>query len=422
MPPPPKALTTWIFENQTSLSFNLIGILLLTHFLIPLARPFTSAFLTLSGYNPNTGKYAVSQGDIGFVAFCIVLFSGIRDGSMKYVLTPLARRWGVAKGKNVTRFSEQGWMLMYNTVFWSMGMYIYFSSPYFLNLEELWTNWPQREMDGLVKFYTLAQGSYWTQQLIVVNIEARRHDYSQMIVHHFTTISLIFSAYAYHQMPVTNLILVLMDAIELLFPLAKCLKCLGFTTICDIVFDLFAVTWFATRHVFYLMICKSIYFDTPRLMPTSCYSGPAEDLQGPSPVPDGWSYLLEPFRNPTGTVCMTDGIRHGFLAYLLLLQIVITAWSISIIKVAVRVLRGGSAEDVRSDDEGEEEEKAGEEEPESSTSQVIEEEVGAESIDFEAWKRRTGSHGGAKSTGISLRGRSDRKELLDRIGCEKQID
>lgn len=73
-------------------------------------------------------------------------------------------------------------------------------------------------MDGLVKFYTLAQGSYWTQQLIVVNIEARRHDYWQMIVHHFTTISLIASAYVYHQSRVTNLILVLMDAVELLFP------------------------------------------------------------------------------------------------------------------------------------------------------------------------------------------------------------
>lgn len=203
--------------------------------------------------------------------------------------------------------------------------------------------------------------------------------------------------------------------------LAKCLKCLGFTTICDVVFGLFMATWFFTRHVCYLMICKSIHFDTPRLMPTSCYSGSAEDLQGPFPVPDGWSYLLEPFRDPTGTVCMTDGIRKGFLAYLLLLQVVIIVWSAMIVKVAVRVLRGDSAEDVRSDDEGEEEEKI-QEEPGFLISQVIEEEVGAESIDFEAWKRRTGSHGGAKSTGISLRGRSDRKELLDRIGCEKQID
>lgn len=224
---------------RKGLSFNFLGILLLTHVFTPSAQPFTSKFITLSGYNPTTGKYGVNQGDIGFVTFCIVLFSGIRAGSMKYVLTPLARHWGVTKNKDITRFSEQGWMLMYNTVFWTLGMvgyslpsfssraltatdcqpqFIYSNSAYFLNLDELWTNWPKRELDGLTKFYTLAQGAYWTQQLLVVNLEARRQDYWQMIVHHLATMTLIASAYAYHQTRVANLILVLMDAIELLFP------------------------------------------------------------------------------------------------------------------------------------------------------------------------------------------------------------
>ncbi|XXH01573.1 hypothetical protein Hte_007933 [Hypoxylon texense] len=412
----------WLFDNQTGLSFNFIGILLLTHLFMPLARPFTSKFITLSGYNPTTGKYAVHHGDINFVTFCIILFSGIRAGSMKHVLAPLAKHWGVARNKTVTRFSEQGWMLMYNTVFWTLGMYIYSNSEYFLDLDGLWTNWPQRELSGLTKFYTLAQLAYWTQQLLVVNLEARRHDYWQMVVHHLTTVTLIASAYAYHQTRVTNLILVLMDAIELLFPLAKCLKCLGFTTICDVLFGLFMVTWLVTRHLFYMMICWSIYFDMPRLIPINCHRGTAENIQGLSSSPDGWSYLLEPFRDPTGTVCMGYGIRVGFLSYLLLLQAVMIVWSVLIVQVAIRVLKRDGAEDVRSDEEEEEETRDQEEETERWAPQVIEEEVGAESIDFKAWKRRTGSPGTAKSTGISLLGHSDRKEFLDRIGCEKQID
>ncbi|KAI2637811.1 longevity-assurance protein [Hypomontagnella submonticulosa] len=414
----------WLFENQTNLSFNLIGVFLLTHLFAPSTRPLTSKFFFLSGYNPTTEKYAVSHGDICFVAFCVVLFSGIRAGSMKYILAPLARHWGVARSKHVTRFAEQGWMLMYNTVFWSLGMYIYFNSTYFFSLRELWTNWPQREMSGLTKFYTLAQGAYWAQQLIVVNLEARRHDYWQMIVHHFATITLIASSYVYHQTRVANLILVLMDAIELLFPLAKCLKCLGFTTLCDVIFGLFLVTWLVTRHFLYMAVCWSIYVDLPRLIPAGCYSGTADTIQGPSRVPDGWSYLLEPFWNPTGSVCFNDGIRTGFLSYLLLLQATMIMWSVAIVQVAIRVLRGGSAEDVRSDDEEEEvvEEKERKEESELLISKVIEEEVGVESIDFKAWKRRVGSRDATSSTGISLPGHSDRKEFLDRIGCEKKID
>lgn len=85
-------------------------------------------------------------------------------------------------------------------------------------MTELWTNWPQRELQGLVKGYILAQWSYWMQQLLVVNLEARRKDYWQMIVHHFATIALIAGAYAYHHSRIANLILVLMDVIELIFP------------------------------------------------------------------------------------------------------------------------------------------------------------------------------------------------------------
>lgn len=96
--------------------------------------------------------------------------------------------------------------------------YIYITSPYFLKLSELWVDWPRRELDGLTKGYVLAQLAYWTQQLLVVHLEARRHDYWQMIAHHFATIALISSAYVYHHIQVSNLIFILMDIIELIFP------------------------------------------------------------------------------------------------------------------------------------------------------------------------------------------------------------
>ncbi|KAI0407697.1 longevity-assurance protein [Xylaria palmicola] len=414
--------TQWLFEHQIAASCNLLLALLLVHAGFPSARPWTSRFFTLSGYNPATGKYATGHDDLYFVGFCVVLFSGIRAGSMKYVLAPFARWYGLSSKKRITRFSEQGWMLMYNAVFWTLGMRIYAASPHFLNLSELWTDWPQRELDRLTKGYVLAQLAYWTQQLLVVNLEARRHDYWQMIAHHFATIALIASAYAYHHMRVTNLIFVLMDAVELIFPLAKCLKCLGFTTICDIVFGIFLVTWLATRHVFYLMVCYSIYADSPRLMPASCYHGPAEKIQGPFPVSESTSHLLEPFRDSAGTICMTESIRMGFLAYLLVLQAIMIPWSWAIVRVAIRVVRGDGAEDVRSDDEGETDEVEEDEKDGLLNAQVFEEEVGAEVIDFDAWKRRNGIKQAAKSSGASISRHSDRKELLNRIGCERQIE
>ncbi|KAI1439213.1 longevity-assurance protein [Xylaria sp. CBS 124048] len=420
---PPQSSMGWLSKHQIGVSFHILLSIFAVHTLLPRARPYTSKFFSLSGYNPATGKYAIGHDDVYFIGFCIVLFSGIRASSMRYLLVPLAKCCGLTNKQRLTRFSEQGWMIMYTAVFWSLGMRIYITSPYFLNLEALWADWPQRELEGLTKGYVLAQLAYWMQQVLVVNLEARRPDYWLMIAHHVATTTLITAAYAYHHTRVTNLIMVLMDIIELIFPLAKCLKYLGYTTICDVLFGVFMVTWLVTRHVFYLMICWSVYTDLPRMMPTSCYQGAGDNVQGPFPVPDGWSYLLEPFRSPDGLVCVTDAINTGFLTYLLVLQAIMIPWSLSIVRVAIRVLSGKSAEDVRSDDEAEEEEKekaAGESNNESK--QLVEKEVEADAIDFEVWKRRNSVKDTARSSGASLSRHSDRKELLNRIGCERQIE
>ncbi|KAI1332586.1 longevity-assurance protein [Xylariaceae sp. FL0255] len=428
--PRQRGLAGWLFDNQISVSFTLIGSLITAYNFLPPLQPYTSKFLTLSGFNAETGKYAIGKEDLCFVAFCILVLTGLRATAMKYVLSPLARRWGIQKQGVVNRFSEQAWMIAYNAVFWSLGMHIYTQSSYCLSLEKLWADWPQRELDGLTKFYLLVQWSYWTQGILVANLEARRHDFWQIITHHIVTISLIGGAYGNYQYKVSNLILVLMDSIELIFPVAKCLKYLGFTTITDVIFGLFMVTWLFTRHIFYMMICWSVYFDSKRVMPSACWKGTATILEGPLTVPNNsWTYFLEPYRNPAGLVCMSDGLRVGFLAYLLALQGVMLVWSAAIVRVAIRVLRGDGADDVRSEDEDEDEEEEIEEYDEQEwlvnekSAQVFEEEVGVEAIDFDVWKRRTGmKETGSRSSGVRVSRHSDRKELLNRIGCEKQID
>ncbi|KAK6956299.1 hypothetical protein Daesc_001574 [Daldinia eschscholtzii] len=118
---PMRALARWFLENQTGLSFNLITLIFLTHICLPKARPHTSKFFTLSYYNPESGKYAIGSNDYHFISFCIVLFTGLRAFLMEQLLAPLARQWGISKRKDITRFSEQAWMLVYYSVFWTLG-------------------------------------------------------------------------------------------------------------------------------------------------------------------------------------------------------------------------------------------------------------------------------------------------------------
>ncbi len=190
----------------------------LAHTLFPRLRVHTVKFFTLSYYNPATGQYNLGKDDAYLVIFLIVLFTGLRASTMEYVLAPFARGQGLYRKKPVTRFSEQAWLVIVYTVFFPAGVYLYYTSPYLLNMKNLWTHWPSREMAGLLKAYILIQLAYWLQQIIVVNIEERRKDHWQMLTHHFITVSLITASYRYRLTPVANVILILMDISDFFLP------------------------------------------------------------------------------------------------------------------------------------------------------------------------------------------------------------
>lgn len=95
-----------------------------------------------------------------------------------------------------------------------------YNSDYFFNLFALWTNFPDRAMTGLFKWYYLAQFAFWLQQIMVVHIEERRKDHWQMFTHHIITCALIFGSYGNYQTKAGNTILCLMDVVDLVFPVS----------------------------------------------------------------------------------------------------------------------------------------------------------------------------------------------------------
>ena len=298
-------------------------------------------------------------------------------------------------------------------------------------------------MSGLAKWYYLVQFAFWLQQIVVVNIEERRKDHWQMFTHHIITCALIFASYGYHQTKVGNLILCLMDVVDLFLPLAKILKYLKFTTLCDATFGVFMVMWLVTRHMLYLAVCWSIYAHIPEEIQYGCYRGGDLNLEGPLAVPNDFDHLTQPFRDPEGLVCWNNGIKWVFLGLLLALQCVLLFWFSMILKVAYKVVSGEGADDTRSDDEDDQEEEEVKEMslPEKAFDSVksgpeqslyLEKEVlstdgglhfssptpGRRSPVRRSSRKRTSE---AHTTSVNLLGHSDRKELLGRIGCETKV-
>ncbi|KAK5076745.1 Sphingosine N-acyltransferase lag1 [Lithohypha guttulata] len=425
----------WVVDRQISISLNFVGLLCFAHMFFPQTQHHTQKFFRISYLNESTGKYALGWDDIFFVFYWIIVFTGLRCISMDYILSPLAEACGIRKKKAKVRFAEQAWILIYPAFTWTTGMYIYYHSDYWLNLRALWRDWPVREMDGLTKWYYLVQFAFWLQQIVVVNIEERRKDHWQMFSHHVVTCALIFCSYGYHQSKVGNLILCLMDLVDIILPAAKLLKYLRFQTTCDIMFGIFMVSWFITRHILYVWVCWSIYAHIPEEIQYGCYKGSTQDLQGPFPTPNNWVHLTWPFRDPVGLVCWNNNIKWGFLGMLLALQVILCMWFIMIVRVAYKVVTGQGADDSRSDVEDEDDEEEEEEEGLVSKRNLMDKVNTCIDpkpfVDTAALQRSGRPHtplhkssrrkdGSGHSSGINVLGSSsDRKELLGRIGCEK---
>jgi len=101
---------------------NLLLLIFLTHIFFPRARRRTSRFFHLSYYDSDNGLYGCGIDDLYFLAFWIVLFTGLRVLVMEYILDPIARFNGIKTRKGLVRFKEQAWLAMYCTGSWSLGM------------------------------------------------------------------------------------------------------------------------------------------------------------------------------------------------------------------------------------------------------------------------------------------------------------
>jgi acyl-CoA-dependent ceramide synthase len=220
------------------------------------------------------------------------------------------------------------------------------------------------------------------------------------------------------------------------------LNYLNYPTACDAAFGVFILTWFVTRHIFYNMVCYSLFSHSPSPdMEYACFNSATGVKISDGGGNEIWSNIMGSFNEPGGVVCWNKKIMTWFLALLMALQVLTIIWFGMIIRVAYRVLSGNGAQDSRSDDEGEEEVEEEEEveievyDPPTTNGNAqpkyIVEEVDGNGVNLNG-KKNSGSESPntalrrssrrnvvAKASGISIPGHGDKKELLGRIGCDK---
>jgi len=146
-----------------------------------------------------------------------------------------------------------------------------------------------------------------------------------MLSHHIITIALVYTSYAFHYTRAGCLLLVLLDFCDIILALAKMLKYLKVPVAPDVTFVTFMISWVLTRHLGFILVLRSLWFDVPRLRPNAF--------------------------DPSKVDYVTPAQYYGFSGLLACLQVIMLSWFMAIMRVAVSVIRGKPAEDTRSDDE-----------------------------------------------------------------------
>ncbi|KAH6914962.1 longevity-assurance protein [Coprinopsis sp. MPI-PUGE-AT-0042] len=229
--------------------------------------------------------------------------------------------------RSVMRFAEQGWSVVYYTFSWSYGLYVHNHLPTKVwNPTAVWVGYPHIPLAGPVKFYYLVQTACYLHQTLILNAEARRKDHWQMMAHHFVTVALLVTSYFTNFSRVGCLIMMLMDCCDIFLPLAKMVRYIDVSQLAtDVLFGVFMVSWFITRHVLFVFVILSTMFESNTYIPR----------------------IIDHERG----MYMDDRAYVGFVTLLWALQALQVVWFGMIVRVAYRVVTGSGAADERSDEE-----------------------------------------------------------------------
>lgn len=331
------SVLAFVDKNQVPITRNLLMVLYASNFIgakynVSRLHKHSSRFLhLLYAMEKENGKtvYDIGAYDAYYVAYWVVLLIFMRAIFMQHVFDPIAKHVFVIKSRKArVRFAEQSWWLVYYLASFALGLYLYYHSPYYNNIDNIFVGWPHDRMSALFKKYYLISTACWLQQVLVLNIELRRKDHYQMFCHHIVTCILVIGSYYYYFSRIGNLILIIMDSVDIFLSSAKVLKYSRFNTACDAMFVLFLIAWIILRHGVYNYLFYIAWSRLASLMSASKCGLVQSTLKR----------------------CWTRPILNWFLALLGGLQIIQLFWLWMIFRVILKFARGDNAEDVRSDD------------------------------------------------------------------------
>lgn len=266
--------------------------------------------------------------DLVFTAAYTVYIMILRDFIMRFVLRPLARRYGINKAGKVLRFQEQCFLVIYCAIATPAGLKIMHDTNqlWFFRTAGFYEGYPHRLHTAAFKSFYLLEAAFWLSQsaVILFGLEKRRRDFRVFAFHHVVTLALIGLSYRFHFTYFGLPMFITMDTSDFFLASSKVLNYLD-SPLQFPFFTIFVGVWIYCRHYLNLIMMWSIFTEYATV-------GPYE-----------FSFAREQFKCGIARV----------VTFLLLaaLQAVNLYWLKLLLGVGLQILQRQPPKDTRSDDE-----------------------------------------------------------------------
>lgn len=218
---------------------------------------------------------------------------------------------------NLTKkFSETFFRASTYVFLWFWAVYALYDSEWLWDPAQCFVNFPFQDFEFKVVFLYHIELAFYSSLVLSLFTDVRRKDFTEQIIHHFATITLITFSYLANFIRVGSLVIILHDLSDIFLEAAKCFIYCKKGKIADVLFGIFAVTFLVTR---------DIMFPWMVLHTTMIKS----------------MWMFEPYF-----------AYYAFNAFLMIIQVLNWFWSFTILRMAYRLMTQSEiGEDDRSDGE-----------------------------------------------------------------------
>eukprot|EP00761_Pharyngomonas_kirbyi_P008769 gb/GECH01008781.1/.p1 GENE.gb/GECH01008781.1/~~gb/GECH01008781.1/.p1 ORF type:complete len:319 (+),score=61.30 gb/GECH01008781.1/:1-957(+) len=305
--------------------------------------PWINSMLKTTAFNAqdrNTPEDYPKWDDAGMFFMAVVVVLGIRFVLVNGVFRPLSKlrletSWKKTKkalsdenGKpkdlnennlistQVNKSCDSLWKATYYAVTWSMGFYVCVQEGILKDTTLYWSDYPFHKLTWAMRLYYMASTAFYFSSIFTMFWETRRSDHWALFGHHIATVSLLLLSYVTRFYRIGIMVLIVHDVNDIFLEGAKVFKYLNLQRFADIMFAIFAVSWFITR-----------FWMLHRYVTSSVDNEPFQYFDPPFSFWMIFSYLLH------------------------FLQILHIYWGFLIARIAINGILGKDIDDIREDDE-----------------------------------------------------------------------